>query len=163
FLDLLELSERAIEDGLYIREFAEQPMYFRRVRIPPLAWVFWNNVTAGGLIARLHRHLVKDTAAAIAQSRKSVAAVQEMMAIAEERGRPTDGLQFQLETFQILDELRKVLLAVDAPETNERLEKLLADYRERHPIGYRFDWSATSRGQLGAALSLLFPLLVRHQ
>lgn len=162
-LELLSLAERAIMDGLYIREFAEKPMYFRRVRIPPLAWVFWNNVTAGGLIGRLHRRLVTDPAAAIAQGYAAVAAVRDMLTIAAEENLPTEGLVFQLDTFEILAELRKVLFGVDVPATHLRLETLLADYRARYPHGYRFDAVTTSRGHVGAALSLLFPLLIRRQ
>jgi len=167
FLRFLRLSEAAITEGLYIREFASRSVYFRRVRIPPLIWVFWHHVTAGGLVGTLHRYLVRDKATALAEGHRAVATVREMRRLAAEMGLAAvvpgvaDDLRFQEETFAILALLREVLLGVETATTRQRLAELLPAYEARYPAGYRFD-TAGGTGSARAA-HLLLRLLLRHR
>lgn len=163
FLRLLALSDEAIEEGLYVRGFASEAMYFRRVRVPPLVWVFWNNVTTTGLIALLHRYLVRDKAAAVAEGYRAVEKVNEMARIADQLGLGDAGLAFQRDTFAILACLREVLLGVETPETSARLAGLIADYRRQYAAGYRFDDVPAGRTELRRPVVLLFQLLIRQQ
>jgi len=167
FLRFLRLAETAIADGLYIREFAERTVYFRRIRIPPLIWVFWHHATAGGVVATLHRHLVRDKAAAVAEGHRAVETVREMLRLAEDLGLAAvvpgaeDDLRFQLATFEILAELRAVLLGVETAGTRRRLAALLPAYSQRYPTGYRFDVSGGATS--ARAAHLLLRLLLRHR
>jgi len=163
FLQLLTLSDEAIEEGLYVREFARQSLYFRRVRVPPLIWVFWHNVTAGGVVGRLYGHLVRDKAAAVAEGHRAVDTVRAMLRLAQELRLPDGDLRFQLDTFAILAVLREVLFSLDTPETHARLEVLLTDYRRRYPHGYRFDYAPRSPDRFRLPAALLFHLLIRHE
>jgi hypothetical protein len=138
FLRLLRHADRAIEQGLYIREFAQCPLYFRRVRLPPLLWASWRDVTATGLVALLHRHIVTDAARAVAEGWAAVDEVEAMCALAPELGVPLTPLAFQRDTFRILALARAVLLGVDTPRTWRQLEELLPAYQIRYPHGYRF-------------------------
>lgn len=162
FLRLLVLADEAIEEGLYVREFAGRPLYFRRVRVPPLTWVFWHNVTAGGLVGALVRALVRDPAAAVAEGHAAVIKVAEMRRLAAALGLPDDGLRFQLDTFAILALLREVLFGLDSAATRERIESAVTDYGRRYPAGYRFDYAVdpTRRAQPGPRL---IRLLVRDR
>jgi hypothetical protein len=163
FCRLLALSDGAIEDGLYVRAFASHPIYFRRVRIPPSLWVFWDSVTVGGIVGHLYRHLVRDREAAVAEGYAAVERVREMARLAGELGLPEADFRFQLDTFLILAHLREVLFALDTPETRERLAALIAAYQERYPRGYRFDTRPASLGALGRPSGAVFRLLLRHE
>jgi hypothetical protein len=165
FLDLLRLSDRAIEDGLYIREFAAQALWFRRLRLPPLLWVFWRDVSVGGLVALLHRHLVRDKAGAVAEGRRAVDHVEEMLAIAVELGLPFEDLEFQLDSFRLFALLREVLLGVDGPETRRQLDALLPAYRDRYPDGYRVSFGPETDplNRRPYSMALLCRLLLRPE
>lgn len=166
FLRLLALSEEAIERGLYVRAFAEQVQYFRRVRIPPLTWVFWNNVTTSGLIGLLHRYRVRDTAVAIAEGRQAVATVREMIQLAGRIGlseTAQSGLRFQLATFELLALLREVMFGVDTAETRRNLSQLAAEYRHTYPDGYAIDLPDGPRAQPSRVFRLALPLLLRDR
>jgi len=43
-LQLLQWSEDALDDALYLEEFTRRKLFFRRLRLPPLLWVFWDRV-----------------------------------------------------------------------------------------------------------------------
>jgi hypothetical protein len=161
FRELLRLAEAAIEEGLYIREFAESPRYFRRVRIPPLVWVFWHHVSTGGLVGLLHRALVRDPARAVAEGHRAVATVERMLALADQLGLDGAPFRFQRDTFRLLALQREVLLGVATPQTYERMTALMTDYRQRYPRGYRFgDDRALPAGH---PAMVLLPLLVRSR
>ena len=163
FLRLLALSESAIEEGFYIREFAARPVYFRRVRVPPLVWVFWNNVTTGGLVGKLYRHLVRDQAAAVAEGHRAVETVRAMRVWRARSGCRMRISASSSQPSKILAHLREVLLGLETPQTRTRLADLLAAYRRRYPDGYRFDYPPTAQGQLGPGAALLIQLLIRDR
>lgn len=163
FVRLLRLADEVIDEGLYIREFATHAVYFRRVRIPPLVWVFWNNVTVTGLVGLLHRYLVRDKPAAVAEGYRAVEKIQEMTRLAEHLGLETDGLTFQHDTFAILARLREVLLGVETTATRSELVDLIAAYRQRYADGYRFDDAPSTRGEPGRSVVVLFQILLRRQ
>ncbi len=162
FLAFLRHADRAIELGLYIREFAQRALYFRRVRIPPLVWVSWRDVTATGLVALLHRHIVKDPARAVAEGREAVADVEAMLALAPSLGLPAGPLEFQRDTFRILALAREALLGVATPETWCELGALLPVYRSRYPEGYRFALGPDSLAGADGLTRLMLRLVLRR-
>ncbi|MFM9105383.1 MAG: hypothetical protein ACKOWF_01635, partial [Chloroflexota bacterium] len=161
-LEFLALADRAIERGLYIRAFAESPAYVRRVRLPPLLWVFWQDVTATGLIAMLHRFVVRDRAAAVRDGHAAVADVEAMRRLAPALGLPVDDLDFQLESFRLLARAREILLGLDSAETWQAVGRLLPAYRSRYPDGYRFTLTGRSRPRAGLLAALGFRLVLRR-
>jgi hypothetical protein len=166
FLQFLRHADVAIEQGLYVREFAARPRYFRRVRLPPLLWVFWHNVTAAGLVGELTRALVADRPAAVAEGYRAVETVEVMRRLAEERGLPTDGLCFQRDTFALLARLREALLGVAPDGRRDDVAALLTEYRRRYPAGYRFDATEAEpmeQTPSGRTIALLLPLLLRRR
>ena len=158
-LRLLALSDEAIEQGLYIREFAACPAYFRRIRVPPLIWVFWHNVTTDGLVAELHRVQVRDKVGAVGEGHRAVETVREMLELARCLGVAEADLRFQLETWTIFAHLREVLLGVATPETHRRLAALRAGYRERYPAAYRVDDAPSPAGTARATAFAIGQLL----
>lgn len=163
FRELLALADLAIEEGLYIREFAKSPRYFRRVRIPPLVWVFWHNVSTGGLIGLLHRVVVRNPAQAVAEGHHAVRTVEAMRELARELGLDDAPFLFQRETFRLLAWQREVLLGLASPETHDRLDALLDDYQRRYPHGYRFGVEVERALPAGHPAALLMRLLLRSR
>lgn len=160
FRDLLRLADDAIGEGLYIREFAERPLYFRRVRIPPLLWVFWRHVSTGGLVALVHRALVRDPARAVEEGYRAAEAVERTIALARGLGLDEAPLRFQLATFRLLALHREVLLGVADAGTRGRIEAALSEYRSRYPGGYRFD-EAKPMSVSSAAAAVVLRVLLR--
>jgi hypothetical protein len=145
FLRFLRLADDAVERGLYIREFAERARYFRRVRIPPLVWVFWHHVSSGGLVSLLYRALVRNPAQAAADGHAAVRQVEQMAGLAPALGLDEAPLRFQLDTFRLLALHREVLLGVGTAKTRRRIAELLPAYSLRYPDGYEFDGVAAPR------------------
>jgi hypothetical protein len=163
FLELLSLSDEALADRLYIRELAERPLYFRRVWIPPLTWVFWQYVSTGGLVSLIHRCLVRHPNRAVDEGHRAVAVVARMLELARQLGLDEGPFRFQLESFRLLALQREVLLGVATDETLRRINALMAEYASRYPWGYRFGECPTTDLRREPPVALLLPMLLRSR
>lgn len=65
----LRLSDEVIRELLYVREFAEQRLFFRRLRIPPLVSVIWHNVFVNHSVRKVLRSFVADGELAVREGR----------------------------------------------------------------------------------------------
>ena len=53
-------ASRLVHYIFYISPFAQQQLYFRRLRIPPLVWIFWDHVSLTPLMIALFEYHGKD-------------------------------------------------------------------------------------------------------
>lgn len=134
--EFLRCSDRVILDLLYVRELAERQLYFRRLRLPPQLFVFWDRILIDGTIAKVLECLVKDPEAAIEQGREAIKQLHRMLEMAEEHGIPHKGLKLQLATFEILAVAREYFFLEDKQEAIERLTELKRQYRKQFKRNY---------------------------
>lgn len=155
FLELISLIEQTIQKGLYISEFAQQTLYFRRARLPTLAWIHWQNVLYNTPVSYIIRTFVTDKKAAIKEGYDAYVASKKMIQIAKKVGFPKGKIKTQIKEFAFVSDTYKLLaLAREVmldPYNNQIVQKkaqLLADiakYHEAYPAGYYFLPSTESR------------------
>lgn len=139
FIQLLMLSEVAIKNGLYVKEFASKTLYFRRVRIPSLSWIAWDEILVNPLTKSLLLYIVKDTDSALKEGMVAIDAIKEMLHIGKRIGLETSiihSLQFELETFIILAHIRKLLFASPSKSEKTMIKKQIAVYEKKYPEHY---------------------------
>ena len=135
-LRLLRLSEEVIAELLYMDEFARQKIFFRRLRVPPLLAVYWDHVLLNHPMRQFLRCYVRDGERLILQGRMALEKIREMQRLAGELGLPGRDLEFMHDTFELLAVAREYYFGDFTPALAERLARLRADYRARHPIRY---------------------------
>jgi hypothetical protein len=142
-LRLLRLSDEVVKELLYIEPFARRRLFFRRVRVPPLLSVYWDQILVNHALRKLMRCWVEDPEALPRQDRASLAKIREMRALAEQIGLPAGDLDFQYDTFEILAAARDYYFGPYGPAIRNRLQSLAQAYRRRHRIRYtvRMDFS----------------------
>jgi hypothetical protein len=141
FTRLIELSDTAIKQGLYISQLAQQRHYFRRSRVPTLLWLTWDRILLQPIAISLVRALVANPTAAVHEARTAVKSTQKMLDIAHAIKLPPsviDSLEFQNATFKIFVELKKYILGL-GPNDKSALSLLQAQidsYTDRYPQHY---------------------------
>jgi hypothetical protein len=138
FTKLLRLSDVAIHQGLYIREAAYQPRYFRRTRLPSLLWISWDKILIQPALVHVLRALVSRPQAVITEAEEAIIAVKAMTTIAEQLhldAAVTASLHFELATFTLFAKLKAYLLGVGTTDSNE-LQKQIDEYTARYPQHY---------------------------
>ena len=136
-----------IKDLLYVRELAERQLYFRRLRLPPQLFVFWDRILIDPTVRGVLRCLVRDKDAAIEQANNAFDELQEMIALAREHRIPCKGLKLQSATFEILVAARQYFFGSEEENAKQALVDLKSTYQKRFKRHYavilHFDRSGT--------------------
>lgn len=131
-LKFLRLSDEVIRELLYLDEFSRRKLFFRRLRVPPLLWVFWDNIVINHSMRKLLRCFVSDGEAAIRQGRAALDKLREMIDLAPGLGLPEKDLRFQYDTFEILAVAREYYFRPYTEAIRAHLLDLARRYRRRH-------------------------------
>lgn len=158
-IEFLSLSDEVIKKLLYVREFAERRLFFRRLRLPPQLFVFWDRVIINHTVKRILSCLVNDPETAIREGQEGLEKLRKMVTLANVHGIPKKGLEYQLATFEILAAARMYLFQPYRRETAEQLQQLKAGYTRRFKRSYsiqlNFDPARVRKLHLRWALALI--------
>jgi hypothetical protein len=133
FLQLLQLNDEVIKELLYIKEVAEQKLFFRRVRIPPLFTVYWNNIFISDSVRTILRHFVKNPEESIQQGFAALKKIEQMKELAVNLNLPHADLQFMADTFHILALARAYYFFPDNNKVQQHLKKAKKRYKKLYP------------------------------
>lgn len=136
FLVFLRLSDEVIKELLYIDQFSQRKLFFRRVRVPPLLWVYWDHIIINHSMRKMLRCFVTDGEAKVLQGRMALTKIAEMREMATEWGLPTRDMQFQYDTFEILAAARAYYFQEFDPGGIRHLKSLMRTYRKTYRSRY---------------------------
>jgi hypothetical protein len=135
--ELLQLSEEVIKKLLYEPQFAQQKLFFRRVRIPPLLAVFWNTLFINHAARRVLQHYVKDPQQSIDQATVAMQKLTRMQQLAEQSGLPADDIEFMHDTLNLVRLARRYFLLPKDDEFESELRTTRAAYKKKYPKSLR--------------------------
>lgn len=135
-LHLLRLSDEVVRELLYIDEFARQSLFFRRLRLPPLLWVFWDRIIVNRALALLLDLVVRDTRRLLRTAEEAMQKFPRMEQLAARADLPVADIRFMHDTFAILAAARRWLLGPHVPGELAALRRQVRDYAETHPNHY---------------------------
>ena len=163
FEKFLRLSDEAIEDLLYIREFAERRIFFRRLRLPPQIYVFWDRVIVDHNMKRILSCLVRDRKAALEQGDAGLEKVRLMRKLAIENEFPTKGLKYQIATFELLQAAREYFFQPFSESTVAKLENLKSKYKAQFNRSYSVQLNFKPTRIQKFQFNWLFKLILRKK
>jgi hypothetical protein len=135
-LELLTLSDEVVKDLLYVNEFARRHLYFRRLRVPPLLWVYWDHIVINHSMRKILRCFVFEGEQRIKEGERALRRIRRMQELAESLGLPAQDLAFQHDTFEILAAARAYFLGPYDPAVPATIKRLCAEYYARYPRRY---------------------------
>lgn len=131
-LELLRLSDECIRELLYIEEYAQQKLFFRRVRIPPMLQVYWGNIFISHSLRRLLRYFVRDADTALRSAQRCMDNLDRMLPLAERAGVSVPDIEYMRDTFRLLALSREYYFAEDAPDIEARILEAKAAYKAKY-------------------------------
>lgn len=139
----LRLSDEVIKELLYVDQLARQKMFFRRVRVPPLLSVFWDQIIINHSMCKLLRCLVPEPDEAILQGYMALRKLQVMKKLAADLGLPVSDIEFQYHTFHILAQAREYYFGAFDQKIVQSLQHSRKEYMRRYKQRYtiRLDFS----------------------
>ncbi len=160
---LLRNSEMVMKRGWYIPGYSDRSFYFRRVRVPPLLWIFWDTILINHALRKVLRSFVPDRKEAIREGYQALSLIKEMRDLARELGIPHESIDFQYATFRILAAAREYFLGRWDPRLPARLEKLAREYELAYPNGFRIDRDFSPLRIRRSVIRLVVSLLLRQR
>lgn len=133
FVEFLELNDQVIKELLYIDELAEQKLFFRRVRIPPLISVFWNNIFINHSVRKIHGLLVVSGEECVKKGYEALEKISAMKAIADEIGLPVEDIEYMYDTFSIFALAREYYFLPYNKEIEWRIARAKKNYKKKYP------------------------------
>ncbi len=137
-LELLRLSDEVVKELLYLDDYAQERIYFRRSRIPPQMMVYWDHIFVNHTLRKVLRGFVRDPAAKVRQAQAALEKIQAMRRLALRCGLPAEDLDFMYDTFALLAAARNYVLLPYTPERAESLAALKLRYQQAYPHRYRY-------------------------
>lgn len=131
-IELLRCSDEVVRELLYVEEFAQQKLYFRRVRIPPMLQVYWGNIFINHSVKKLLRHFVREPEAALHSAVRCMDRLEQMIALAPRAGVPVADLEYMRDTFRLLALAREYYFTEFTPETEPRLREAKRAYKAKY-------------------------------
>ena len=165
-LEFLEYADEVINYLLYVPEFALQPLYFNRIRIPSLFYVFWHYVTLTSPIIVVMRLYSKELENSLGRAELAFKKIQQMELLNESLMIDYDHRYYH-DTFELFLQCRRLLDNQNVEKNDENKlmhQKLLINYQkyaEKFPDGYHF--LIKPPGKYSAIiLKFLIPVFVRQ-
>jgi len=166
-IEFLRLADEMVRQILYIQDVAEQKLFFRRVRIPPLLHVFWDCIFFSDAPRKLLSHLVRDHERSLRAGESAFQSFPRMLELAARLGWSVDDVEFMRDTFAILLLARRYYFTSSDSQLQTEILNAKAMYKQRWPRPQRQRYRLrTSFDQLNVnslTLRWLFALLVRRK
>ena len=132
-IELLRYSDEVVRELLYVEEFAQQKLFFRRVRIPPMLQVYWGNIFINHSVKKLLRYFVHEPEAALHSAARCMGRLEQMIALAPRAGVPVADLEYMRDTFGLLALAREYNFTEFTPEIETRLREAKRAYKVKYP------------------------------
>ena len=151
YLKFLKVFTNIFKELLYVKGFSDKTLYFRRSRIPPLMWMFWDQIIINKFIINLHTN---NTNLDLDLPKKKL---KKMKNLGKElQIKDTD---FYYDTFKIFILCRKILIS---GKNKNKINLIIKEYKEKY-ADYSYDFSINLLNKEYKWSKLLLKLFIRHQ
>lgn len=160
---LLQLSDEIIKKLWYLPEFSQRVLFFRRLRIPPLLWIFWDTIIINMTLRRILRYFVINRQETVDEGFRILANITSMKQCAEGLGIDSKDFDFQYATFELLAKARQFMLSDWSPVLVQEMNESIQKYTGHYPHGFNInnDLSTSSSGK--RMITILLGIVLRNR
>lgn len=139
--ELLRLSSEVVSELLYVRDFAQQKLFFRRLRIPPLISASWDHILVTHSLRKVLRNYTRDPHEAVREGHAALGKITRMREHAIRADLPVDDVEFMQHTYKLLSLAREYFFLPFSEERTDRLCHAKWLYKDRYPRGSRYRYT----------------------
>jgi hypothetical protein len=161
--NLLKLSDEVIKQLWYIPEFSQRVLFFRRLRIPPLLWIFWDTIIINTTLRRILRYFTINKQETIDNGFRILENIIVMKRCAEELGIDTKDFDFQYATFELLARIRKFILSDWSPGLAQEINETIGRYTSLYPYGFSINNDSSTNFSGRRMLSIFLGIVLRNR
>ena len=162
-VDLVFRFDRLIDQLWYFAPFARKELWFRRLRVPPLLWIFWDTIIVNRALWVLFRTYLEEVGTIRSTDKELRDQVRELRSLVKELGIEGPDLTLGVDTFRMLYTLRRFYLGKGGRKREKKIRLRLDKYRKKHPEGFQVECDFSPFHIRRITTGVLFGVLMRQR
>lgn len=139
FVDMLKLADRIIRDLWYLPEFSTKRIYFRRTRVPPLLWIFWDTIIINHTMRKVLRSFVHERREAVIDGYRTLHKIKTLRELSSHCMMDSQRIDYMYDTFAIIATAREYYLGKWDASLPGRIAALVQTYHSKYPHGFHVE------------------------
>ena len=162
-IELVGLFDQLLDQLWYFAPFACKPIWFRRLRVPPLLWIFWDTVIVNRALRLVFRAYLDDPEEIRRSDKQQRDLLGRMRQLIKQVGVEQDGLQLGADSLRMLYTLRRFYLGKGGPKREQKIAARLQKYHAQHPTGLQVECDFSPFRLRWVTTGALFGTFMRRQ
>ena len=160
---LLQLSDAVIKQLWYLPEFSQKVLFFRRLRIPPLLWIFWDTIIVNMTLRRILRYFVINKKETVDEGFRALDHITVMKQCAEGLGIDSRDFDFQIATFELIAKIRQFMLSDWSQVLAQEMNECIENYSSHYPHGFNINNDSSEKPHGKRMLNILLGFVLRNR
>ncbi len=138
-VEVVKKFDLLIDHLWYFTPFAQRSIWFRRLRVPPLLWIFWDTILINRAL-RLVLHAFQENLKELRQKDKEQRVIlRQLKTLVAELEVEKKDLTMAVDTFSLLIVLRGFYLGKAGEKREKKIKTKLKTYQQKHPQGFAME------------------------
>lgn len=135
-VEMVSLFDTLIDQLWYFAPYAQQPLWFRRLRVPPLLWIFWDTILVNRALRLLFNTVQGSGDELRRRDRKLRSVLRRLRKLVKELAVDDHDLVMAIDTFDLILVLRRFYLGKAGKKRERKVKKRAQAYRQKNPQGF---------------------------
>ena len=135
-IELIQLYDKLIDQIWYFAPFARQSLWFRRLRVPPLLWIFWDTILMNRALRLFFRTFMDNSKEVRINDKLLRSEIRRLHSLTKKLNQGPEQLVLAADTFELLYALRRFYLGKAGKKREKKVATRLKKYHHKHPNGF---------------------------
>ncbi len=162
-IEIVDIFDRLVDRLWYFAPFARRQIWFRRLRVPPLLWIFWDTILVNQPLRIMFRAYLDSPAEIRNDDREERQLFRRLKTLIGKLSQPQTDLTMGADTLRLLYSLRRFYLGKAGKKRIAKISARIDRYRINHPQGFIIEHDYSPFRLRWITTGALFGLLMRSQ
>ncbi len=162
-VEIVDIFDRLVDRLWYFAPFARRQIWFRRLRVPPLLWIFWDTILVNQLLRLMFRAYLESPAEIRHDDREERQLIRRLRLLIKQLSVERAELTLGVDTLRLLYSLRRFYLGKAGKKRIIKISARIERYRNKHPQGFLIESDYSPFRLRWITAGALFALLMRSE
>ena len=161
--EIVALFDMLIDHLWYFVPFAQNSLWFRRLRVPPLLWIFWDTILVNRALRLVFKTFQPDRKTLRQKDRQQRKVLRRLSKLIKELPGEEEDLRMGVATFALIINLRRFYLGSAGKKRERKVKEQVQKYRQEYPSGFAVECDFSPFRIRWMTSGLLFGFFIRRQ
>ena len=162
-MDIVSRFDRLIDQLWYFAPYAQRSIWFRRLRVPPLMWIFWDTILVNRALYLFFSAFQDNGKDLRRQDRELRTELRQLKKIIAELPEEEQDLRLGIDTFALIIALRRFYLGKAGKKRERKIKARVKKYHDKYPQGFVIECDFAPFHIRWVTTGLLFGFFLRQQ